>query len=108
MRYCPNSPIALKDRMYSTYLSPILATPKDDVNAVNSPRKYMIEKEKRLGTALPIVECHIHDEFYYAPQETHLDDSIASPFRIVLRVDGSVKAGRVPAPRTFVFSSFLP
>jgi len=66
MRYCPNSPIALKDRMYSTYLSPILATPKDDVNAVNSPRKYMIEKEKRLGTALPIVECHIHDEFYYA------------------------------------------
>lgn len=67
-------------------------------------RKIMIEKEKALGAKTAIVYCTIHDELIYAPGERDVAPAVATPFRIELRLDGSVWRGRRPGYREKPFT----
>lgn len=100
---CPSASVRMKEKLASTYLWPISISPIE-AGAISPSRTRMVEQEKILGSALPVVECHIHDELVYAPAERNIDPQLASPFRITLRTDGSVKRGRVYPPRTSIFT----
>lgn len=103
LMFCPSSSSRMRKALSSTYLWPIQTNPNNADGTMSDARKYMIELEKKVGTRLSIVECHIHDELYYATSEDH-DPALATPFRIRLFVDGSVVRKRVSPPRTFIFT----
>ncbi len=102
--FCPSSSIRMKEKLGSTYLWPIRSDPIDSSGQVSKSREVLIEREKQQGDSIAVVECHIHDELFFANAESDIDASIASPYRIRLQANGAVKRGRVFPPRTTFFT----
>jgi type II secretory pathway pseudopilin PulG len=103
-RFCPSSSAAMRDNLYSSYAWPVSLNPVNPDGSMSEMRKRMIKRAEQHGTALPIIECHIHDELYYARGEQDVDPNLASPHRHFLQVSGKVFRGRTSGPRTFFFT----
>ena len=54
---------------------------------------------ERQGTQFPLFVCGVHDEMYYQPQESHVNNKLANPHVVEVSVAGSVYIGRRPYPR---------
>jgi hypothetical protein len=52
-----------------------------------------------MGTRFPLFVCRVHDEMYYQPIESEIDDSMALPFVVEVSVSGSLHSGRRPYKR---------
>ncbi len=103
-RFCPTSSVAMREQLYSSYMWQISINPANPDGSMSDSRQRMIDLAEKLGTKLPIMECHIHDELYYSRSEQDVDPNLASPHRHLLQVDGKVFRGRVHGPRTFTFT----
>lgn len=101
--HCPSSSSVMRHELSSSYLWPICSNPVNEDGSVSKAREIMMARERQLGSKLSIVECHIHDELYFALNED-TDPILTPPYRIRLFVDGGIGRGRVTPPRTFIFT----
>lgn len=102
--FCPTGLDKWRKTFGSTYIVPIFFSPVEKDGSVSVSRRLMIQKEKKFGARTAIIYCTIHDELIYAPGERGVAPEIASPFRIELRLDGSVWKGRRNSRRELPFT----
>ncbi len=100
--FCPSLPRALRKNLSSNYAHYLFIRPLAKDGSMSLERKRMIELEARLGLATPIMTCTVHDELHFASGERHIHPKEASPFLVQLRLDGSVRQGRVRTARDFI------
>jgi prepilin-type N-terminal cleavage/methylation domain-containing protein len=94
--FCPDGPSDLKKKYGSTYVMPLLSSLNPDLRERVGSLPYQL---LRKGPSTPIVQCTVHDEYYYAPRE-NVDPAYARPFLVEVWLDGSVHAGRTDDKRT--------
>lgn len=104
--WCPSVPDVYKKKIGTTYASALWFDP-EVAGQVSEARKRVIERVKQQGESAQIVECTGHDEFYYAPGEKDIDDLVANPFKVYLRLDGSVVARRFQTIRDYPISGTI-
>ena len=105
--WCPSAPDVYRSKLGISYSSALWFDPRSETGGISASRARVIEREKEQGAVAPIVECTAHDEFYYAQQEKDVDNYVARPFKVYLRLDGSVVARRFQTTRDFPISGTI-
>ncbi len=96
--YCPDFPNDRQQPWGSSYVWQIMAfrqSMRDDKAWFEDRLRDLSAKE----SSYPIVYCTMHDVMYYYPREADAGGHLMDPFKIELKVDGSVESGRKPGAR---------
>ncbi len=101
--YCPNSPSAMREHFFTTYVWIIGSLQNTEPPAL---LKQINDSYERYGSKMPIVDCTIHDETYYYPRERDISPIFATAFVIHLGATGSVFSDRVHGHKRDFFSQF--